>query len=66
MLLKHNRNIMINAMNVVCNKDLFLHTQQFINGEEGIVRTFHLEISNSFFNYRTAKRSINGYKLESR
>ena len=37
----------INSMNVVCNKDLFLYIQQFVNGEEGLVRNFRLEIGNS-------------------
>ena len=48
MLLKYIRITMINAMNVVCNSDLFLYIQQFINGEEGIVRNFRLDIGNSF------------------
>ena len=38
---------MANAMNVVCNSDLFLYIQQFINGEENIVRRFRLDIGNS-------------------
>ena len=33
---------MTSAMNVVCNQDLFVYIQQFINGEEGI-RNFRLE-----------------------
>jgi hypothetical protein len=38
---------MTSAMNVVCNKDLFVYIQQFINGEVGIVRNFRLEIGNN-------------------
>src|SRR5688500_1000439 len=37
---------MTSAMNVICNKDLYLYIQQFINGEEGLIRNFHLEIGN--------------------
>src|SRR5688572_15130134 len=34
---------MTSVMNVVCNKDLFLYIQQFINGEDGIIRNFRVE-----------------------
>src|SRR5688572_22060243 len=37
----------INSMDVICNKDIFLYIQQFVNGEEGLVRNFRLEIGNS-------------------
>ena len=35
------------VMNVVCNKDLYLYIQQFVNGEEGLIRNYRLEIGNS-------------------
>src|SRR5687767_5321535 len=38
---------MINSMNVICNKDLYLCIQQFVNGEEGLIRNFRLEIGNT-------------------
>ena len=34
-------------MNVVCNKDLFLYIQKFVNGEEGLIRNFRVEIGHS-------------------
>ena len=34
-------------MNVICYKDLFLYIQQFINGEEYLIRNFRIEIGNN-------------------
>ena len=45
-------------MNVVCNKDLFLYIQQFINGEEGLVRNFRLKFGNNVSILEVLKKAL--------